>query len=103
MDVVFAFEPVTTVLTGLAVMKACAGCCTAGLGMRDAAAGTAVAAKKAVDSLSGSKDDKKDKQVGCVAKTHRDAGRCVIASSTHPTGLRPSPAGARSGSTLPLN
>src|SRR5271166_395242 len=27
-------------------------------------------------------------QVGCVAKTHRDAGRCVIASSTHPTGLR---------------
>ncbi len=26
--------------------------------------------------------------VGCVAKTHRDAERCVIASSTHPTGLR---------------
>jgi hypothetical protein len=25
-------------------------------------------------------------QVGCVAKTHRDAERCVIASSTHPTG-----------------
>ncbi len=24
-------------------------------------------------------------QVGCVAKTHRDAERCVIASSTHPT------------------
>ncbi|MGO9815459.1 MAG: winged helix-turn-helix domain-containing protein, partial [Isosphaeraceae bacterium] len=29
--------------------------------------------------------------------------RCVITSSTHPTGLRPSPAGARPGSTLPLN
>src|SRR5208283_1995564 len=27
------------------------------------------------------------KQVGCVAKTHRDAERCVIASSTHPTGF----------------
>jgi len=26
-------------------------------------------------------------QVGCVAKTHREAERCVIASSTHPTGL----------------
>ena len=38
-------------------------------------------------------------QVGCVAKTHRDAERCVIASSTHPTGSRPSPAGARPGST----
>jgi hypothetical protein len=25
------------------------------------------------------------KQVGCVAKTHREAERCVIASSTHPT------------------
>ncbi|MGO8900754.1 MAG: hypothetical protein ACLQU5_20740, partial [Isosphaeraceae bacterium] len=32
-----------------------------------------------------------------------DAERCDIASSTHPTGLRPSPAGARPGSTLPLN
>ncbi len=32
-------------------------------------------------------------QVGCVAKTHRDAERCVIASSTHPTGLRPLPCG----------
>src|SRR5208283_1091361 len=42
-------------------------------------------------------------QVGCVAKTHRDAEPCVIASSTHPTGLRPSPAGARPGSTPPLN
>ena len=42
-------------------------------------------------------------QVGCVAKTHRDAERCVIASSTHPTGSRPSPAGARPGSTSPLN
>src|SRR5208283_2777397 len=44
-------------------------------------------------------------QVGCVAKTHRDAERCVIASSTHPTGSttqRPSPAGARPGSTPPL-
>ncbi len=37
-----------------------------------------------------------------VAKTHRDAERCVIASSTHPTGSRPSPAGARPGSTPPL-
>ena len=27
-------------------------------------------------------------QVGCIAKTHRDAERCAIASSTHPTGLR---------------
>ncbi len=26
------------------------------------------------------------KQVGCVARTHREAERCVIASSTHPTG-----------------
>ena len=42
-------------------------------------------------------------QIGCVAKTHRDAERCVIASSTHPTGSRPSPAGARPGSTFPLN
>ena len=42
-------------------------------------------------------------QVGCVAKTYRDAERCVVASSTHPTGSRPSPAGARPGSTLPLN
>ena len=25
------------------------------------------------------------RQVGCVAKTHREAERCVIASSTHPT------------------
>ena len=33
-------------------------------------------------------------QVGCVAKTHRDAERCVIARSTHPIGSRPSPAGA---------
>ena len=32
-------------------------------------------------------------QVGCVAKTHRDAERCVIAGSTHPIGSRPSPAG----------
>ena len=38
-------------------------------------------------------------QVGCVAKTHRDAERCVIARSTHPIGSRPSPAGARPGST----
>ena len=42
-------------------------------------------------------------QVGCVAKTHRDAERCVIASSTHPTGLRPSPAGARLDPSLELN
>ena len=42
-------------------------------------------------------------EVGCVAKTHRDAERCVIASSTHPTGSRPSPAGARPGSTPPWN
>jgi hypothetical protein len=42
-------------------------------------------------------------QVGCVAKTHRDAERCVIASSTHPTGSRPTPAGARPGSTPRLN
>jgi hypothetical protein len=34
-------------------------------------------------------------QVGCVAKTHWDAERCVIARSTHPIGSRPSPAGAR--------
>ena len=27
-------------------------------------------------------------QQGCVAKTHREAERCVIASSTHPTGYR---------------
>ncbi len=27
-------------------------------------------------------------QVGCVAKTHREAERCVIASSTHPTGYQ---------------
>jgi hypothetical protein len=27
--------------------------------------------------------------VGCVTKSHRDAGRCVIASSTHPTGFCP--------------
>src|SRR5271166_1823246 len=27
------------------------------------------------------------KQVGCVVKTHRDAERCVIASSTHPNKL----------------
>ena len=40
-------------------------------------------------------------QVGCVAKTHRDAERCVIARSTHPIGSRPSPAGARPGSTPP--
>ena len=35
----------------------------------------------------------------------RDAGRCVIASSTHPTGLRPSPAGgpARLDPSLELN
>ena len=26
--------------------------------------------------------------VGCVAKTHREAERCVITSSTHPTGYR---------------
>ena len=38
-------------------------------------------------------------QVGCVAKTHRDAERCVIARSTHSIGSRPSPAGARPGST----
>ncbi len=42
-------------------------------------------------------------QQGCVAKTHRDAERCVIASSTHPTGSRPTPAGVRPGSTPPLN
>ena len=30
-------------------------------------------------------------QVGYVAKTHWDAERCVIASSTHPTGLRHPP------------
>src|SRR5271165_3988997 len=29
-------------------------------------------------------------QVGCVAKTHRDAERCVIARLTHPIGSRPS-------------
>ena len=27
-------------------------------------------------------------QVGCVAKTHRGAERCVIASSSHPTGYQ---------------
>ena len=27
-------------------------------------------------------------QQGCVAKTHREAERCVIASSTHPTGYQ---------------
>ena len=27
-------------------------------------------------------------QVGCVAKTHREAERCVIASSSHPTGYQ---------------
>ena len=41
-------------------------------------------------------------QVGCVAKTHRDAERCVIARSTHPIGSRPSPAGAWPGPARPL-
>ena len=43
-------------------------------------------------------------QVGCVAKTHRDTERCVIASSTHPTGLsRPVAAPASQAMDTQLN
>jgi len=31
---------------------------------------------------------RRNEQVGCVVKTHRDAERCVIASSAHPTNYR---------------
>jgi hypothetical protein len=32
------------------------------------------------------REEETSKQVGCAARTHREAERCVIASSTYPTG-----------------